>query len=62
MEDFLEFCLEDIMRPEMTEPSYVAYRNAIVKHINPHLGNTKLIKLSRGILRNLKYRNPLRNW
>lgn len=48
MEDFLEFWLEDIMRPEMTDPSYVAYRNAIVKHINPHLGNTKLIKLSRG--------------
>lgn len=47
MEDFLEFWLEDIMRPEMTDPSYVAYRNAIVKHINPHLGNTKLIKLSR---------------
>ena len=46
MEDFLEFWLEDIMRPEMTDPSYVAYRNAIVKHINPHLGNTKLIKLS----------------
>ena len=45
MEDFLEFWLEDIMRPEMTDPSYVAYRNAIVKHINPHLGNTKLIKL-----------------
>lgn len=48
MEDFLEFWLEDIMRPEMTDPFYVAYRNAIVKHINPHLGNTKLIKLSRG--------------
>lgn len=48
MEDFLEFWLEDIMRPEMTDPSYVVYRNAIVKHINPHLGNTKLIKLSRG--------------
>ena len=42
------FWLEDIMRPEMTDPSYVAYRNAIVKHINPHLGNTKVIKLSRG--------------
>lgn len=28
--------------------TYVAYRNAIVKHIYPHLGNTKLIKLSRG--------------
>ena len=27
MEDFLEFWLEDIMRPEMTDPSYVAYRN-----------------------------------
>ena len=23
MEDFLEFWLEDIMRPEMTDPSYV---------------------------------------
>ena len=28
MEDFLEFWLEDVMRPEMTDPSYVAYRNA----------------------------------
>ena len=53
MEDFLEFWLEDIMRPEMTDPSYVAYRNAIVKHINPHLGNTKLIKLSRGNVQQL---------
>lgn len=41
------------MRPEMTDPSYVAYRNAIVKHINPHLGNTKLIKLSRGNVQQL---------
>ena len=53
MEDFLEFWLEDIMRPEMTDPFYVAYRNAIVKHINPHLGNTKLIKLSRGNVQQL---------
>ena len=53
MEDFLEFGLEDIMRPEMTDPSYVVYRNAIVKHINPHLGNTKLIKLSRGNVQQL---------
>ena len=67
MEDFLEFWLEDVMRPEMTDPSYVAYRNAIVKHIYPHLGNTKLIKLSRGNVqqlynKNLKFRNLLRNW
>ena len=53
MEDFLEFWLEDVMRPEMTDPSYVAYRNAIVKHIYPHLGNTKLIKLSRGNVQQL---------
>ena len=53
MEDFPEFWLEDIMRPEMTDPFYVAYRNAIVKHINPHLGNTKLIKLSRGNVQQL---------
>lgn len=53
MEDFLEFWLEDIMRPEMTDPFYVAYRNAIVKHINPYLGNTKLIKLSRGNVQQL---------
>lgn len=30
------------MRPEMTDPFYVAYRNAIVKHINPHLGNNPI--------------------
>ena len=53
MEDFLEFWLEDVMRPEMADPSYVAYRNAIVKHINPHLGNTKLIRLSRGNVQQL---------
>lgn len=53
MEHFLEFWLEDVMRPEMTDSSYVAYRNAIVKHINPHLGNTKLIKLSRGNVQQL---------
>ena len=33
--------------------TYVVYRNAIVKHIYPHLGNTKLIKLSRGNVQQL---------
>ena len=53
MEEFLEFWLEDVMRPEMTDPSYVAYRNAIVKHINQNLGKTKLTKLNLGNIQQL---------
>lgn len=53
MEEFLEFWLEEVMRPEMADQSYVSYKNAIVKHINPHLGNMKLTKLNRGNVQKL---------
>lgn len=53
LEEFLNFWLEEIMRPEMTDPSYVSYKNAITKHINPHLGNVNLTKLNRGKVQQL---------
>lgn len=37
----------------MTDNSYVSYRNAIRKHIIPHLGNEKLTKLNRGKVQRL---------
>ncbi|MFR8249398.1 MAG: hypothetical protein ACLVAT_09900 [Lachnospiraceae bacterium] len=43
MAEISEFWLEDIMRPEMTDPFYVAYRNAIGETHQSALGNTKLI-------------------
>lgn len=53
MENFLNFWLEEVKRPEMTDSSYTSYRNAIRKHINPHLGGTMLTKLKRGDIQKL---------
>lgn len=53
VEEFLKFWLEDVMRPQITNSSYVAYRNTIEKHINPHLGKVKLTKLNRGHVQQL---------
>ena len=44
LEEFLEYWLEDVMRPKMKNSSYVAYRNSIHRHIKPHLGKVKLTK------------------
>ena len=53
LEEFLEFWLEDVMRPKMKNSSYVSYRNSIHRHINPHLGKVKLTKLNRGHIQQL---------
>lgn len=53
VEEFLLFWLKEVMRPQMTDNSYVSYRNAIRKHIIPHLGNEKLTKLNRGKVQRL---------
>ena len=53
LEEFLEFWLEDVMRPKMKNSSYVSYRNSIHRHINPHFGKVKLTKLNRGHIQQL---------
>ena len=53
LEEFLEFWLENVMRSKMKNSSYVAYRNSIHRHINPHLGKVKLTKLNRGHIQQL---------
>ena len=53
LDEFLEFWLEDEMRPKIKNSSYVSYRNSIHRHINPHLGKVKLTKLNRGHIQQL---------
>lgn len=53
LEEFLEYWLEEVMRPQMKNTSYVSYKNSIHRHINPHLGKVKLTKLSRGQVQQL---------
>ena len=53
LEEFLEYWLEDVMRPKMKNSSYVAYRNSIHRHTKPHLGKVKLTKLNRGHIQQL---------
>lgn len=53
LEEFLDFWLENVMRPKMKNTSYVSYKTTIQKHIIPHLGKIKLTKLNRGHVQKL---------
>ncbi len=53
LSEYMEYWLEEVMRPEMSNDSYVSYKNAIVNHINPQIGNLKLVNLSRAKIQKL---------
>lgn len=46
LEDFLEYWLEQIMKPNITNASYVTYANAIRKHIIPTLGKSNVVMVN----------------
>ncbi len=45
MSGFLNYWLEQVMRGNVRQSTYMAYRGYIVNHIQEHLGTEKLIEL-----------------
>lgn len=52
-ENFFCYWLEKVMRPVITDDSYVAYKNVVYKYIVPKIGRNYLIALNNGKIRNL---------
>lgn len=50
---FLEFWLEKVMKPKITNNTYVTYLNSITKYIIPKMGNLYLTNIDRGHIANL---------
>jgi len=53
VEDYLIFWLEDIMRPRVSDGTYMSYRNAIRNYIIPQLGKMYMSTLNQGYIRKL---------
>lgn len=53
VKDFMEFWLEEIMRPRITDDTYMTYRNAIRNYIIPQLGKMYMSTLNQGYIRKL---------
>lgn len=51
--EFMNFWLEDIMRPRITDDSYLGYRNAIKNYIIPQIGKMYMSTLNQGYIRKL---------
>lgn len=52
-EDYLKYWLENVMKPNITHNTYVAYSNSINKYIIPKIGNSYLINVNRGHINKL---------
>lgn len=48
VKDFIKMWLEEVMRPKITNESYVTYSNSVNKYIIPCLGNFYLTSVNRG--------------
>ena len=53
VEEFMIFWLEDVMRPRITDDSYLGYRNAIKNYIIPQIGKMYMSTLNQGYIRKL---------
>ena len=53
VEDYLIFWLEDIMRPRVSDGTYMSYRNAIRNYIIPQIGKMYMSTLNQGYIRKL---------
>lgn len=53
VEDYLNFWLEDIMRPRVSDGTYMSYRNAIRNYIIPQIGKMYMSTLNQGYIRKL---------
>lgn len=51
--DFMEFWLEDEMRPQITSSSYETYSNVVHNHIIPKLGGIKMTEMKRSHVQKL---------
>ncbi|MCB6546135.1 tyrosine-type recombinase/integrase [Blautia glucerasea] len=53
VEDYLIFWLEDIMRPRVSDGTYMSYRNAVRNYIIPQIGKMYMSTLNQGYIRKL---------
>ena len=53
VEEFMIFWLEDIMRPRVSDGTYMSYRNAIRNYIIPQIGKMYMSTLNQGYIRKL---------
>lgn len=44
---YFTYWLEQLRRPQLAPKTYVGYKTALAKHLNPHLGNMPLQRLER---------------
>ena len=51
--DFMEFWLEEIMRPRIADNSYNGYKNVVYNYVNPQLGKMYMATLNQGYIRKL---------
>ena len=49
--DFMEFWLEEIMRPRIADNSYNGYKNVVYNYVNPQLGKMYMATLNQGVER-----------
>lgn len=51
--DFMEFWLEDIMRPKMSDNGYNSYKNVVYNYVIPQFGKMYMSTLNQGYIRKL---------
>ena len=61
MKDFLEFWLEEEMRPRITSGSYETYGNIVYNHIIPTIGQNKMTELKRSHVQELYKETAVRS-